>query len=391
MKKLHLSLIATACALAITACVSDKPNPQTSHTTATSNPVNNAAKETPKAEEAPKAEETTKAEETPKAEENKQTESPEEVARLQSNIEVIKKAIPSNITYKSDDPLLAEVELDYGTSEFSNVNGKALNIENNRFVSQELPADQKDLNHLYLDGVKIDLYTKEESIANYEKDFDQPYKAKLLNVTSGNNTYKGKVSSLPIKPSDNDEDYREQGFEQLRYGYIIDGNNKETLFVQGHLTPETKAVLSPYSKYYGKYSDAQPLSPMRTEGIWLYDSGTAFYGKDGEYKEFNVKAIADITNKKVKVDVENNQTKLVLGGIIDGNKFSGLYDGIQTQGAFYGDRGQDIGGIFYQTQGDEKDYRGVFGATIRLGKNGSGGEETVATEKDSLKDFHVKP
>ncbi|MGX2968171.1 transferrin-binding protein-like solute binding protein [Ursidibacter sp. B-7004-1] len=307
------------------------------------------------------------------------------------NVEEIKKPIPSNIEFKSNNPTFEYALEDYGSDKFSYVNGKTLDIENNKFISNNIVPEQKDLNQLVIDGIKIDLYTKEESIKNYEMEYDQAYQTKQLEVEIENNIYKGKVGSLPVKLSNIEESYREFGFEQLRYGYVVDKNNKETLFIQGHLTPEKETVLSPYSRYYGQYDDAQPLSPMRKENVWLYDYGTAFYGKDGQYNEFGVTAIADIPNKKVKVNIlENNKEKFVFGGVIDGNTFAGLHNGIQTQGAFYGSEGQDIGGIFYITEGNEKDYRGVFGATIKLDKKDTGGYETYATEKDSLKDFEVK-
>lgn len=316
-----------------------------------------------------------------------------ELARIQNNATEMKKTVVAAGDYKdvSDETIQYLLE-DFNASGLSYVSGRVIENNHHQITSHSVEAQHKDLNHLILDGQKIELYTVSDVRKSNDQEYDSPYLSKTLEITRGDTRYTGKVSTLPIKIGDADESYRERGFEQLRYGYLVDNNGKDVLFVQGHLTPETKTLVSPYSHLsYGRYSDAQPLNPMRTAGVWLYDYGTAYYGKDGQYNEFGVKAVADLNHKKVKVNIlENNQEKLTLGGVIEGNTFSGSHNGVQTQGAFYGDQGQDIGGTFYQTQGAEKDYQGVFGATIKLSKKGTGGSESAATASDSLSEFQVE-
>lgn len=314
------------------------------------------------------------------AEEARQAEVAEQ-ARIASNITELKKEVKDNGTFektytKPADPWDYFSQPKEVTLTLSNVSGKHLFVENDNFSDKPL-REQKDLNTLLLDGKEIALYTSEEIRAS-STDANTGYATKSLNVDD----VSGKVGSLSKSKYGSD-------FDQVRYGYVTE-NGKTTLFVQGHTTPTTGNIDSPFDRYnYGTTRQDQRagLSAMPTgEKVWAYQ-GAAFYGKDGNYQELSVDAVADFGNKKVRAELkEGDALKVLLGGVINGNQFAGEYNGVHTQGAFYGDQAQDMGGMFYQTQGDEKDKNGVFGAT----SNGHTWRGGVNVPEKALTDFDVK-
>lgn len=301
--------------------------------------------------------------------------------RVATNVAEIKKDIPDNGTFektytKPADPWDFFAQPKDVTINLTHVSGKHITVENGVLTNKPLSA-QQDLNTLIIDGKEIALYTTEEIKAS-STDANTGYATKSLNVDN----FTGKVGSLSKSKYGSD-------FDQLRYGYITQ-SGKTMLFIQGHTTPVEENANSPFDRYnYGSSRQDQRsgLSAMPTgEKVWAY-SGTAFYGKDGNYQELSVDAIADFGNKKVRADLkEGDLVKTTLGGTINGNQFAGEYNGMQTQGAFYGDQAQDMGGIFYQTQGEDKDKNGVFGATSQ-GHSWRGG---VNTPEKALTDFEVK-
>ncbi|QGM81631.1 hypothetical protein A6A10_00005 [Otariodibacter oris] len=258
----------------------------------------------------------------------------------------------------------------------SNLSGAIISIKDGKFTQQNIDLEtSNNINELVIDGKPITLFSNED-ITNRRSEDQNSYN--IYDIRSDNVT--GKVGSLPKRAFDDN-------FAQLRYGYVKDNDGKITLFVQGHQTPVQGQIDTPFSYYWaGKNNNTEVLRALPKEGIWEY-LGTAFYGKDQNYKELDTSAIVDITNKKVKVDVKENGTnKLTFGGNIEGNTFSGNYHGVESKGAFYGTNGIDIGGTFYQTQGNEKGYNGVFGATQQ---NCSWSGCAQLENKDALKDFNV--
>lgn len=265
------------------------------------------------------------------------------------------------------------------------LSGSVFSVEEGKFTAQPLDKDQS-LNKLVVDGVTMQLLTSDE-INTRRSETQSTFLTKNIDnslVSEGSaKTVSGQFGSLPKTRFGNE-------FTQLRYGYVtVDG--KTTLFVQGHATPLEGDLNSPFN-----YSDngagnrAEGLRALTTDKNYVY-RGSAFYGKDGSYKQIDTKAVADFDNKKVRVELtENGQNQLTFGGNIEGNGFAGTYNGVETKGAFYGTKGQDIGGVFYQTEGVQKDYHGVFGATRNNTSTSTWFPVYEEAEKDVLKDFDVK-
>lgn len=254
---------------------------------------------------------------------------------------------------------LDETEETTYTHKFTQVSGKLLEAENNLLTNKPIMSGQSNLNELILDNKTIVLYSPEEIVA-YKKTYPAHYEVKTISI---DDQVVGKVGSLPKSNSRND-------FAQMRYGYLQQ-NGKTTLFVQGHLTPEsteTAEIHSPYNHFFYGHNNprgeaGEILKPMPTSGVFDY-TGFAFMGKDDHYTEYTANGIADFANKKIKIDVKkDNDVTLTLGGKISGNAFSGNYQGATIKGAFYGTEARDAGGMFYQTEGQFKDFYGVFGMT----------------------------
>lgn len=240
-------------------------------------------------------------------------------------------------------------------TKLSYVSGAMVAVEGDKLTYQAVAEKSQNLNALVVDGKTVTLFSTDQILArqeNYENETHNLDEIRTEGLT-------GKVGSLPKRKIGDD-------FAQMRFGYVTDNSGKTTLFVQGHQTPTTESVDSPFSYYRaGQAGEKEIMRPMPTAGRFEYQ-GNAFYGKANNYAQFGVTALADFDNKKVKVDLtQEDKTKLTFGGQIEGNGFAGNYQGVEAKGAFYGTNGQDIGGVFYQTQGTEKDYNGVFGATKR--------------------------
>lgn len=128
-----------------------------------------------------------------------------------------------------------------------------------------------------------------------------------------------------------------QSFGSLRYGVYTDANNKTHLFVHGN----------PADRVF--------------KGEYL---GSAIMGKDGVYEALPnaVKAIVSSDLSQVDVSINTNSGVLRFGGAISGNTFTGVQNGVETKGGFYGN---SLGGIFQVTEGTHKDKNGVFGAALK--------------------------
>lgn len=310
-----------------------------------------------------------------------------EIQRISNNTIELKKGFENQVTEE-----ISTTEIDPWSglnitrkNNFSYVNGKLLAIEGEKIIDNTFIKEHKDLNQLVVDGKTIILFSNEEITNRRDQDTptDQHNIKTLTNsdlIGNTNSSVTGQVGSLP-------KGRFGSTFEQMRYGYVtIDG--KTSLFVQGHLTPESGSETSRYSHYYAgtqRESEGTVLRQLPSEGVFKY-IGSAFYGKDGTYQQLSTKAVADFTDKKVKVTVSDTAgEKAVFGGKINGNTFVGSYDDIVTKGAFYGSEAQDIGGMFYRTAGSEKDHHGVFGAT----KEGCTWSGCPQLDANTLKDFSV--
>lgn len=389
-KNLRLSLITVACSLAITACSSDNKG-----ATRYENLVNSKAEETAKkAEEAAKrAQESATAKKLADLEQ-KQKELEAELAKKNGNAAVpsVGSNVPSNLINPStpakakDTEEKATEKKEPTTPTLKNTNENVLTPEDAKKALENAFKDNGlnnegiiklsgssaefgnaaninniasdsgyDLNTLMVDGKKVELFSNDFIKESAKNDSQVGIKEISNNA--------GKVGSLP-------SGHLKYDFEQMRYGYYKTDDGNTILFVQGYMTPENstnKDKKSPFN-YYSYYSkgvtDTVALSKMPTEHTYEYQ-GKAFYGKDNSYQELNSKAYADFTHKKVQITLSDssNQDKFTFGAKINGNQFSGTVDGIVTKGAFFGSEARDLGGIFYQTKGNEAGKNGVYGAS----------------------------
>lgn len=411
MNKLKLSVLATACFLALTACSSGKGK-SNDYLNSEANKriqelnikVEEAKKKVEEAEQ--KAKEAAKEEldkvnaekaalekelaeakaqlaAIEKAKQDELDRIAAEKARVENNVAETKKQVKDNGTFekkymKPGDPWFGTAATEV-TLNLSNVVGKQLSVTDGNFTHQDVVAESRDLNTLVVNGKEIALYSVDEVKASVTNNSGN-YVTKSIEAEG----VSGKVGSLSKSRFGSD-------FDQVRYGYVTE-NGQTTLFVQGHTTPATGSVDSPFDRFnYGGAREDQysSLSAMPTgEKVWAY-TGTAFYGKDGSYQELSVDAVVDFNLKKVKAELKDGDSlKLTLGGLINDKTFTGEYNGVVTSGAFYGDQAQDLGGVFYQTTGNDKDKNknGVFGAT----SNGHSWRGGVNVPEKALTDFDVK-
>ncbi|WGE72009.1 transferrin-binding protein-like solute binding protein [Actinobacillus equuli subsp. haemolyticus] len=415
-KNLRLSLIAIACSLAITACSSDNKG-----ATRYENLVKNKTEEaTKRAEEkAKRAQESDTAKKLADLE-KKQKELEAELAKKQNGNTAapsVSGNVPNNVitpstpakskdveeakpTEKKEPEVKASVGKVLSTEEAKKAlegafkdNGiesetiklsggtSTLNSNSQSYTASDIIPTDKNLNTLNVDGTTVTLIstgTMKEHRAKSDNSYQYEFN-KIFDIKNEQEKVVGKVGSLPKRGISND-------FDQMRYGYYTK-NGQTILFVQGYMTPTTKYANSPFN--YWKESSPNgststtTLNEMPTSKTYEY-SGSAFYGNGHSFDELKTRAYADFDNKKVKIELlDNDTTKLTLGANITNNTFSGEHNGTVTKGAFFGNRAQDLGGLFYQTSGKDAGKHGVFGASQDCGWQG------CAKPDINLKDFAV--
>lgn len=206
----------------------------------------------------------------------------------------------------------------------------------------------EDLNVLMVNNVEIPLLpiAADDEQSGFKQIQPSDYVVSKLGSVNG---YTSKATT----------DYRDVRYYQfVRFG-MININKDSTLFVQGLQTP-TEGTISDIENGYAT------LYSMPKSGKFVYKKGEALYGKDGSYQQLIANVSADFTNKQLDVSLRDSETqaeKVAFSSNIDGNTFSGNHNGIDSKGAFYGSQANQVAGIFYQTQGVEAGYHGVFGAT----------------------------
>lgn len=135
----------------------------------------------------------------------------------------------------------------------------------------------------------------------------------------------------------------DKGMKYARYGLIMDWQNAvDYLFYQGEKTPTANIPTEGTASYVGHS---------------LYLCGDC----EDEVIQGTSKFTADFGKKTLTGSISNEQAKVALSATISGNTFSGTNGaGTETRGAFFGDKAQEISGIF---NNDDKDFAGAFGAT----------------------------
>ena len=113
------------------------------------------------------------------------------------------------------------------------------------------------------------------------------------------------------------------------------------------------------------YAQGKPtaIAQIPTVGKAEYKGG-AVYKKDGErnYSEISeMTATADFANKVIDINIAqkaNAVPSMNFGGKITGNSFAGDANGIKTQGGFFGEKAQEMTGLFVN---EADQARGSFG------------------------------
>ena len=105
------------------------------------------------------------------------------------------------------------------------------------------------------------------------------------------------------------------------------------------------------------------VAQIPTTGNAEYKGG-AVYKKDGDRnfsESTEMKASADFANKVIDINImkkTNAVPEMHFGGKITANSFAGEVNGIKTQGGFFGENAQEMGGLF-TNEADQS--RGAFG------------------------------
>ena len=117
------------------------------------------------------------------------------------------------------------------------------------------------------------------------------------------------------------------------------------------------------NQYFFAQGNPTALAQIPTAGKVEYNGG-AVYKKDGDqyYSErTEMTATADFANKVIDINIKekpNAVPGMNFGGKITGNSFAGEVNGIKTQGGFFGENAQEMGGLF-TNEADQS--RGAFG------------------------------
>ena len=115
------------------------------------------------------------------------------------------------------------------------------------------------------------------------------------------------------------------------------------------------------NQYFYAQGNPTALAQIPTAGKVEYDGGAA-YKKDGDDSQrTGMTATADFANKVIDINIKekpNFVPEMNFGGKITGNSFAGEVNGIKTQGGFFGENAQEMGGLF-TNEADQS--RGAFG------------------------------
>ncbi|WP_439328427.1 transferrin-binding protein-like solute binding protein [Lonepinella sp. BR2357] len=369
MKHLRLSIIATATALALTACSSgggggnsnsatatpkteskvkslntqDTGSAQNSNVSASSSTQNNvtvpAANTTKPAETTPTVNVTKPAETTPTV----------NIIKSAETTPTVNITKPAETTPTTDNTISnVFVGTGFTTMPDKKLSGITARISPTGKVSAAATLNyaQEDLNELVIDDKKIAIFTAKELLNGGDyKVFTQ------RDVREGSTS--GKVSGYAMGNGDTFQG-AVGGFQDMHFGVFNEGENS-TLFVQGYITPVSGVGIS---------RNSDQVYPMPKSGKVTYTQAFSAYGEKGKYQLMDTTIQADFGEKTVNVtlkDPTTTQTKVAFDATIDGNTFAGNTNGVESKGAFYGSVASQIGGVFYQTTGEDKGKNGVFG------------------------------
>ena len=103
------------------------------------------------------------------------------------------------------------------------------------------------------------------------------------------------------------------------------------------------------------------IAQIPTTGIAEYKGGAVYKKDNANSERSEMKASADFANKVIDINImkkTNAVPEMHFGGKITANSFAGEVNGIKTQGGFFGENAQEMGGLF-TNEADQS--RGAFG------------------------------
>ena len=170
----------------------------------------------------------------------------------------------------------------------------------------------------------------------------------------GKFVYMPVVRRANIDPDGFDEEYRDP-YHMVKDGQSIFSNSDFQSSAFGtyfhNLTD---------NQYFYAQGNPTALAQIPTAGKVEYDGGAA-YKKDGDDSQrTGMTATADFANKVIDINIKKSRfvPDMKFGGKITGNSFAGEVNGIKTQGGFFGENAQEMGGLF-TNEADQS--RGAFG------------------------------
>ena len=174
-----------------------------------------------------------------------------------------------------------------------------------------------------------------------------------------------------------DENGRIVDINILRRAGEMDPESYEAYDDPYNLRKERQTVLSNdnfKSSAFGTYVDnltgnqyffAQGLptavAQIPTTGNAEYKGGAVYKKDNANSERSEMKATADFANKVIDINIMKNTNavpEMHFGGKITANSFAGEVNGIKTQGGFFGENAQEMGGLF-TNEADQS--RGAFG------------------------------
>ena len=174
-----------------------------------------------------------------------------------------------------------------------------------------------------------------------------------------------------------DENGRIVDINILRRAGEMDPESYEAYDDPYNLRKERQTILSNdnfKSSAFGTYVDnltanqyffAQGLptavAQIPTTGIAEYKGGAVYKKDNANSERSEMKASADFANKVIDINIMKNTNavpEMHFGGKITANSFAGEVNGIKTQGGFFGENAQEMGGLF-TNEADQS--RGAFG------------------------------
>ena len=200
------------------------------------------------------------------------------------------------------------------------ISGGTINLAKNE-LNSVLTADIRDLTIRDNDGKLVDISVFRRANINIDDEYDEEYRDPYHMVKEGNSIL-------------SNSDFKSSAFGT----YFHNLTDKQYFYAQGNPTALAQIPVA------------------RVE----YDGG-AVYKKDGDFSRITgMTATADFANKVIDINIKKSRfvPDMKFGGKITGNSFAGEVNGIKTQGGFFGENAQEMGGLF-TNEADQS--RGAFG------------------------------